>query len=509
MTRPENRARVSRLQQLVEGKLAELQQTIDLRRTAGGEAALKIVLLGQGKALMDQIRSVCSTIDEDARSTMLTFQRATERSAQNLRWFSVGSLAVLFCILSAALLSIGRATAWRQNLIGELDASRREAARARDALELTLRSIGDAVISTEQRSEIQFMNLVARNLTGWADDSAIGQPLPRVFRIVNEQTRDTVESPVEKALRLGVVVGLANHTLLINRSGEEIPIDDSAAPIRDAEGRVLGVVLVFRDVSERRQAEKELEAGRAELSRSNEALLRSNTDLERFAYAVSHDLQEPLRTIASFTELLLREPSGPRVPEFSGYIRMGVNRMNDLIRDLLEYSRITRDEVVPVQLVRLQEVVGEVLWNLQAQISETGAMIQADALPTVVADRSAMVHLLQNLIGNAMKYAGNRAPEVRLTAQARADGQWVFQVRDNGIGIDMCHAEEIFGVFKRLHGRDEYGGTGIGLAICKRIVELHGGRIWVESEPGRGSTFCFTLAGASRPSSEKQTDAVA
>ncbi len=509
VTRPENRARVSRLQQLVEGKLAELQQTIDLRRTAGGEAALKIVLLGQGKALMDQIRSVCSTIDEDARSTMLTFQRATERSAQNLRWFSVGSLAVLFCILSAALLSIGRATAWRQNLIGELDASRREAARARDALELTLRSIGDAVISTDERSEIQFMNLVARNLTGWADDSAIGQPLPRVFRIVNEQTRDTVESPVEKALRLGVVVGLANHTLLINRSGEEIPIDDSAAPIRDAEGRVLGVVLVFRDVSERRQAEKELEAGRAELSRSNEALLRSNTDLERFAYAVSHDLQEPLRTIASFTELLLREPSGPRVPEFSGYIRMGVNRMNDLIRDLLEYSRITRDEVVPVQPVRLQEVVGEVLWNLQAQISETGAMIQADALPTVVADRSAMVHLLQNLIGNAMKYAGNRAPEVRLTAQTRADGQWVFQVRDNGIGIDMRHAEEIFGVFKRLHGRDEYGGTGIGLAICKRIVELHGGRIWVESEPGSGSTFCFTLAGASRPSVEKQTDAVA
>ena len=135
---------------------------------------------------MDQIRILCSAIDATARSAMLTSQRATETSAQNLRWFSVGSLAVLFCILSAALLSIGRATAWRQNLIGELDASRREAARARDTLELTLRSIGDAVISTDERGEIQFMNLVARNLTGWADDSAIGQPLPRVFRIVNE-----------------------------------------------------------------------------------------------------------------------------------------------------------------------------------------------------------------------------------------------------------------------------------------------------------------------------------
>lgn len=507
--RPENRARMPRLEQLVESKLAELRTTIDLRRTAGGEAALKIVLLGQGKEIMDQIRILCSEIDTTTRSAMLTSQRATETSAQNLRWFSIGFLLILFCILSAALLSIGRATGARQNLIGELDASRREASRARDTLDLTLRSIGDAVISTDERGEIRFMNLVARSLTGWTEDSAIGQPLPSVFRIVNERTRDTVESPVEKALRLGTVVGLANHTLLINRSGEEVPIDDSAAPIRDDEGKVLGVVLVFRDVSDRRRAEKELEAGRADLSRSNEALRRSNTDLERFAYAVSHDLQEPLRTIASFTELLMRDPGGPKVPEYSGFIRMGVNRMNDLIRDLLEYSRITRDEVAPVHAVSFQEVVGEVLWNLQAQISQTGAAVRAEGLPTVVADRGAMVQLLQNLAGNAIKYAGNRTPEVQVTAQARANGQWVFEVRDNGIGFDMCHAEEIFGVFKRLHRRDEYDGTGIGLAICKRIVELHGGRIWVESEPGRGSTFYFTLPGADQHSGEKQADATA
>ena len=440
---------------------------------------------------------------------MMASRQAAGTSAQNLRWFSVGSLAILFCIVSAAVVSIGRATAWRQNLIRELDASRREAAHARDTLELTLRSIGDAVISTNERGEIQFMNLVARNLTGWADDSGTGQPLSRVFRIVNETTRETVESPVEKALRLGIVVGLANHTVLISRNGEETPIDDSAAPIRDEEGRVLGVVLVFRDVSERRQTEKELEAGRMELSRSNEALLRSNTDLERFAYAVSHDLQEPLRTIASFTELLMRDPTGARMPDYTRYIRTGVNRMNDLIRDLLEYSRIRREEVAPAQPVSFQEVVGEVLWNLQAQISETGASIRAEALPSVLADRSAMVQLLQNLLGNAIKYAGERKPEVHLTARARPNGEWVFEVRDNGIGIDMRHAEEIFGVFKRLHGREEYDGTGIGLAICKRIVELHGGRIWVESELGRGSTFCFTLPGASQPSAEKPSDAIA
>ena len=336
------------------------------------------------------------------------------------------------------------------------------------------------------------MNAVARDVTGWSDDSAIGQPLPRVFRIINEWTRDTVENPVEKVIRLGIVVGLANHTILMKRSGEEVPIDDSAAPIRDVQGKLIGVVLVFRDVSERRRAEKEIEAGRAELSRSNKALLRSNADLERFAYAVSHDLQEPLRTIVSFSQLMARETDSLKVAEYFGFVRTGVHRMNDLIRDLLEYSRITYNALAAVQPVNFHEVVGEILWNLQAQISDTGAVVHA-ALLMLEADRRAMVQLFQNLVANAIKYAGKRTPEVHLGAEPGSDGDWLFHIRDNGIGLDMRNAEEIFGVFKRLHRRDEYGGTGIGLAICKRIVELHGGTIWVESEPGKGSTFFFSL----------------
>ncbi len=493
ITRPTNRERVDRLEQLVDDKLGELQRTIEIRNKQGVGAALDIVNAGHGKVVMDEIRATCSAITDSVRGPMLASQRMAEESAVRLRWVSTGSLLFLFFLLLAALVSISRATSARQALIHDLDVSRREASAARDTLDLTLRSIGDAVIATDEKGGVTFMNPAARSLTGWTDDGAAGQPLPRVFRIINERTRDTVENPVEKVLRLGTVVGLANHTILINKNGSEIPIDDSAAPIQAADGTLVGVVLVFRDISERRRAEKEIESGREELSRSNQALLRSNTDLERFALAVSHDLQEPLRTIGSFTQLLSRDISSPNRAEYIDFILAGVNRMNDLIRDLLEYSRLTHNTVSAMKPVNLQEVVGETLWNLQAQISETGASIRADALPLVVAERRAMVQLIQNLVGNAIKYAGERRPEVRITADRRPSGDWVVHVRDNGIGIDMHYADEIFGVFKRLHGRDEYGGTGIGLAICKRIVELHGGMIWVESEPGQGSTFSFTL----------------
>lgn len=503
ITVPENRARLGRLEDLVNAKLGELQNTIDIRTRQGMEAALEVVSGGTGKAHMDEIRTVCAAIEETARGPLLVARAAAEDSAARLRWFSTGALTILFFLLLTALISIGRGTARRQALIQELDLRQKEAARARDTLDLTLRSIGDAVISTDASGVVQFMNPVARALTAWDGDSAVGQPLPRVFRIVNEKTRDTVESPVEKVLRLGVVVGLANHTILIGRNGEEVPIDDSAAPIRDRDGKLLGVVLVFRDISERRRAEKEIEQRRSELARSNEALVRSNSELERFAFAVSHDLQEPLRTIGSFAELLARDPAGRNVPGYVGFILSGVERMNELIRDLLEYSRVTHSALSPAQPVSFQDVAQEVLSNLQRQISETGASVRVGTLPTVFADRRAMAQLLQNLVGNAVKYAGSRRPEVEVWAEAGPGDVWIFRVRDNGIGFEMRHAEEIFQLFKRLHGGGEYSGTGIGLAICKRIVELHGGTIWAESSPGKGSTFSFSLPAASEAAAPK------
>ena len=223
-------------------------------------------------------------------------------------------------------------------------------------------------------------------------------------------------------------------------------------------------------------------------------LEHSNRELEQFAYVASHDLQEPLRMVSSYTELLERrygDKLDDKAREFIGYAVDGAVRMQRLINDLLEFSRVsTRGKALqPVDVTR---VLGTVRANLSVAIQDAGALVTNDALPTVMADETQLVQLLQNLIGNAIKFRGRERPHVHVGAQATAT-EWVFAVRDNGIGIAPEYFERIFVIFQRLHARDEYPGTGIGLAVCRRILDRHGGRIWVESEPGRGSTFYFAL----------------
>ncbi len=223
-------------------------------------------------------------------------------------------------------------------------------------------------------------------------------------------------------------------------------------------------------------------------------LEHSNKELEQFAYVASHDLQEPLRMVSSYTELLERrygDKLDDKAREFIGYAVDGAVRMQRLINDLLEFSRVsTRGKALqPVDVTR---VLGTVRANLSVAIQDAGALVTNDDLPTVMADETQLVQLLQNLIGNAIKFRGRDRPHVHVGAQATAT-EWVFAVRDNGIGIAPEYFERIFVIFQRLHARDEYPGTGIGLAVCRRILDRHGGRIWVESEPGHGSTFYFAL----------------
>jgi PAS domain S-box-containing protein len=258
-------------------------------------------------------------------------------------------------------------------------------------------------------------------------------------------------------------------------------------PLPSPNGAIESVMGVSRDITEPKQAEEKLKQTLAELERSNQ-------ELEQFAYVASHDLQEPLRMVSSYTQLLARRYQGQLdadANEFIAFAVDGANRMQRLINDLLTYSRVGTHGK-GFQPTDCMAVLDQALANLKAAIEQSGAVVTHDPLPTVMADNLQLVQLFQNLIGNAIKFHGEEPPHVHVSAEQKGK-EWVFSVRDNGIGIDPRYAERIFILFQRLHTREEYPGTGIGLAICKKIAERHGGRIWVESQPGIGSTFYFTI----------------
>jgi light-regulated signal transduction histidine kinase (bacteriophytochrome) len=248
------------------------------------------------------------------------------------------------------------------------------------------------------------------------------------------------------------------------------------------------ILLAIEDITERRLREEELK-------KLSEELARSNTDLRDFAYVASHDLKKPLQSIEGFAKLLGRRYKGKldaKADEFIEYIGSSVKRMQELIKDLLEYSQIGA-KGKKFKPTNCSGVVEKAVGNLQAAIEESNAVVTYDELPTVMVDTPQMISLFQNLIDNAINFRGEEAPRIHISAQRKGD-EWVFSIQDNGIGIDPKDSEQIFGMFQRLHGSTEYPGTGIGLAICKKIVGQHGGRIWVESEPRKGSTFFFTLS---------------
>jgi signal transduction histidine kinase len=270
----------------------------------------------------------------------------------------------------------------------------------------------------------------------------------------------------------------------IPRTGKTYDVMNT--PLRNRDGSIDKLV-ILRDISERKHAEEEL-------MQLSDELKRSNADLQQFAYAASHDLQEPLRVIAGFIKRLekrYRDKLDEKAHEFIDYAVEGVGRMQVLIRDLLAYSQIETKgkKFTPTNC---GEALEQALFGLQSAVEESRAEVTYDILPNVIGDASQLSRLFQNLIGNAIKFHGKDAPRIRIAAE-HIGNEWVFSVRDNGIGISPEDFDRIFVVFQRLHTREEYDGAGIGLAICKKIVERHGGRIWVESKPGRGSTFFFSI----------------
>jgi PAS domain S-box-containing protein len=360
-------------------------------------------------------------------------------------------------------------------------------------LRITFATMADGIVIAALDETVTDCNEAILRLTQRSREEIIGKPfehlLPPEFRSLIPDAHKFLVGAVlvRTETSRGERETIRNDAQLLRKNGERVDIEVNISTIEDASGQPAEFLIVARDVTERKRMEQQLDDTLADLK-------RSNAELEQFAYIASHDLQEPLRMITSYMQIIEEDYKGKLDADADQYIAFtveGAKRMQTLIDDLLAYSRVgTRGE--PFIPTSMNSVLSKAIANLEVAIEESHAVVTHDQLPTVLGDESQLIQLFQNLLGNAIKFRGDDAPAIHVGVEETKDG-WVFSVRDNGIGIDMKYIERIFTIFQRLHARDEYPGTGIGLAVVKKIVERHGGRIWVKSAPESGSTFYFTL----------------
>jgi PAS domain S-box-containing protein len=344
-------------------------------------------------------------------------------------------------------------------------------------------SSDDAIISKDLNGIITSWNQSAERLFGYTAREAVGKS---ILMLIPPDRRDE-EPKILERLRRGERV---DHfeTIRVRKDGTQLHISLTISPVRGLDGKIVGASKIARDITDRVLRERALR-------QANEALKRANADLEQFAYSASHDLQEPLRMISAYSGMLMKKFSGTLGPAGEQYLRFtveGAARMSSLLTDLRTYAHVSTLGQEPGEEIDAARVLKKTLLNLDVAVKESGAQVTSTALPFVRMYEFQLEQLFQNLISNAIRYRSEQTPCVHIAAEIRR-GEWVFSVRDNGIGIEPEFQEEIFAIFKRLHSASSYPGTGMGLAICQRIVERCGGRIWVESELGRGSTFFFTV----------------
>ncbi len=476
---PVQQERIERVDSLVNRSIAFLHDRIEGRDREGGTPNIDT----QAKENTDQVRFACGEMKRAESSLLEVRTTDAATSARRALLSFAGLLAFIVALLGGFFWFIWRDLSKRRR---DEEALRESDARFRGVLD----SAPDAMLITNEAGAIQIVNAQAETLFGHSRDEFAGRRLGDLLLL-----RDLGDGKGDEAMPVArendaaylQFKALAAKYDGVRKDGSLFPVDLTRSPLEV--GRQQLFITAVRDRTEQERAEGAL--GKYSLD-----LARSNAELERFAYVASHDLQEPLRMVSSYTQLLSRRYKGKldaSADEFIAYAVDGANRMQKLINDLLALSRVGT-QARPSEPVDTGSILRRVLSDMRPTIEAADAKIIApEHMPTVLADGTQIGQLFQNLIGNALKFRREEPPRVEITTEQDEADLWRFSFKDNGIGIEPQYFERIFVIFQRLHGKESYPGTGIGLAICKKIVERHGGQLWVESEPDQGANFLFTL----------------
>jgi PAS domain S-box-containing protein len=490
------------LDEAIQQKIAELTQTIEVRRSEGFEAVLPFIRDDNGKKIMDRIRGMVARLREEQQAE-LTRDIQESNVATHHRtdtFFVTGALNVL--VLLWGFMRIRQALHERNNAVLERQ-------QQSDLLSTTLASIGDCVVVTDPGGRITFMNKVAADVTGWEAKDVLGRPVKAVFRIINEQTRQSVEDPVEKVIKHGVIVGLANHTLLIRKDGSEVPIDDSGAPIRTPEGKLEGVVLVFRDFSEHKQNERELRAAK-------EAAESASKAKDQFLAMLSHELRTPLTPVLTTLQLWEMQPDllPPQLHSDVKMLRHNVELEARIIDDLLDLTRIARgvlslspEEIDVHSIIKLPL---DIICS-DANAKEIKLAVRPDATRHFVhCDVVRLQQVLWNVLRNAVNFT-DRNGNITIRTNNYAD-QIRISIEDSGIGMSSETLAKLFTPFEQADRNRSvrYGGLGLGLAISHALIKQMGGELTAESQGvGKGSKFVISLKAQNRASATGSRPAAA
>ena len=496
---------VAGVEQLVQAKMADLHSTIELRRSEGFEAAAAATETGRGRKIMDDLRADIARIQTKKTAALEADVKASDEATRVRTFLFIISGLLNIGVLLWAYRRIAEAI--RERDVALYDSQKRgsELQMQKDLLSVTLGSIGDCVMVTDETGRITFMNPVAEEVTGWTFGEARDRPVGEVFHILNEQTRVPVENPVQKVIAQGVIVGLANHTLLIKRDGGEVPIDDSGAPIRDADGKIRGVVLVFRDFSEHRQNERELREAKHAAETANKAK-------DQFLAMLSHELRTPLTPVLATLNLWEASEDVPK--SMHGDVQMlrrSIELEARIIDDLLDLTRIARGilsfspEETDVHAL-LEFLVG--LSRSEIDAKQLYATLNLNAAKHhVYTDAARLQQVIWNILRNAIKFT--QTGGITISTSNDADGRIDVSVRDTGIGMTQETIDRLFVPFEQADRSQakRYGGLGLGMAISRALVELLDGTLTaVSAGVDRGSIFTvsFPTIEAATPSGEPQ-----